>query len=82
VVRHSYPDHHAYTADEARKWGGEGVVVTTEKDAVKLADLGVDGWALVVEAVLEPGAAEWLAALPCPTQGSGPCDRHGRERRR
>jgi tetraacyldisaccharide 4'-kinase len=70
VAERPYPDHHAYTAAEAAAWAEEGVLVTTEKDAVKLAPLGASGWALVVEAVLEPGPAAWLAALPDPAAGS------------
>ncbi|MFA9461543.1 tetraacyldisaccharide 4'-kinase [Thiohalorhabdus methylotrophus] len=63
VVPRPFPDHYAYGAEDARTDPGE-VLVTTEKDAVKLAELGVAGWALRVTARLEPDPARWLADLP------------------
>lgn len=58
----AYADHHAYSTTDVAAWPGE--LVTTEKDAIKLAELGVRGWALVVEAELDPDPGPWLAALP------------------
>jgi len=63
VVARPFPDHHAYGADELRVAAGE-VLVTTEKDAVKLAEIGVAGWALRVDARLTPDPDPWLAGLP------------------
>lgn len=70
VTERPFPDHYAYTEVDAGAWQGTGDLVTTEKDAVKLADAGASGWALVVEAVLEPDPAPWLAALS-PTGNTG-----------
>jgi tetraacyldisaccharide 4'-kinase len=69
VEPHPFPDHHRYRAGEVR-FEGAGTLVTTEKDAVKLAELGVDGWALRVTARLEPNPDPWLADLPA-AQGGG-----------
>jgi tetraacyldisaccharide 4'-kinase len=69
VEPHAFPDHHAYTAEELR-FPGAGTLVTTDKDAVKLAELGVDGWALTVSARLDPDPGPWLADLP-PAQPGG-----------
>jgi len=77
---HRFPDHHAYTtADAARlqalaRSAGAEVLVTTEKDWVKLADLPVaaDGpipvWRLDVEARFDDEAAVLRAVL----QGAAP----------
>ncbi|HKJ71160.1 MAG TPA: tetraacyldisaccharide 4'-kinase [Gammaproteobacteria bacterium] len=66
---HPFPDHHAYVPEEVRFPAG-GTLVTTEKDAVKLAELGIDGWALRVSARLDPDPEPWLADLPA-AQGGG-----------
>ncbi|MBI5364521.1 MAG: tetraacyldisaccharide 4'-kinase, partial [Planctomycetes bacterium] len=45
-----FPDHHRYTRDDVAGLGqGERVLVTTEKDAVKLAPLGARFQALAIE---------------------------------
>ena len=69
VVPHPFPDHHPYRAADLR-FDGRGTLVTTEKDAVKLAELGVDGWALSVAAQLDPAPDAWLADLPPAQAGS------------
>ncbi|MFP4561538.1 MAG: tetraacyldisaccharide 4'-kinase [Thiohalorhabdus sp.] len=63
VVPYPFPDHHSYQPGEVGLEGGEALV-TTEKDAVKLAELGIGGWALRVDARLEPDPGPWLADLP------------------
>jgi len=53
---HAFPDHHAYEAAELAF--GEGVILSTEKDAVKLRAVlapDVEAWVLPVTAVLSPG---------------------------
>ncbi|MBM3117744.1 tetraacyldisaccharide 4'-kinase [Jeongeupia naejangsanensis] len=61
--RHAFADHHAYAVDDLPA----GMLVTTEKDAVKLAarpDIRVDGariWVLPVNAMLSPDLGQWLA---------------------
>ena len=60
-----YPDHHAYTPEDAAKLEGLGMpVICTSKDAVKLRELRLaDAWALRVEAAFGP--ALWTeAAFP------------------
>ena len=40
----SYPDHHRYTERDLKKiasWGGVDMIVTTEKDGVKLSAMEV-----------------------------------------
>ena len=56
VQTHAFPDHHAYAAAELAF--GDGVILTTEKDAVKLRAVlapDVEAWVLPVSAVLSPG---------------------------
>ncbi|MFP5441616.1 MAG: tetraacyldisaccharide 4'-kinase [Gammaproteobacteria bacterium] len=52
---HPFGDHHAYTVDDLRPFAGR-LLLMTEKDAVKCADLvavvGIDAWYLEVDAVL------------------------------
>ncbi|WP_432721882.1 tetraacyldisaccharide 4'-kinase [Jeongeupia wiesaeckerbachi] len=61
--RHAFADHHAYAADELPA----GTLITTEKDAVKLAAqtaIRGDGdriWVLPVNAMLSPDLGQWLA---------------------
>jgi tetraacyldisaccharide 4'-kinase len=53
---HAFPDHHAYTRAELDF--GEGAILTTEKDAVKLRTVlapDVEAWVLPVTAALSPG---------------------------
>lgn len=53
---HAFPDHHVYARSELDF--GAGVVLTTEKDAVKLRAVlapDVEAWVLPVAAVLSPG---------------------------
>lgn len=60
-----YPDHHAYTPEDAAKLEGLDMpVICTSKDAVKLRELRLaDAWALRVEAAFGP--ALWTeAAFP------------------
>jgi len=58
VGRRSWPDHHLYSADEVREIhaaaqaSGAAMIVTTEKDLVKVPDEGFT--ALVVEMRIEP----------------------------
>lgn len=56
-VTHAFPDHHAYGADDLHFDGD--AILTTEKDAVKLAslELPLPVWVLPVDAVLEPDLA-------------------------
>jgi len=52
--RHAFPDHHRYTADDLDALG-EGVLLMTEKDAVKCTGLTpAEAWYLPVEAELPP----------------------------
>lgn len=62
VIRHSFPDHHAYQpADLA--FAGERPVVMTEKDAVKCARFAAeDTWYLPVEARPDKTTTEKLEA--------------------
>jgi tetraacyldisaccharide 4'-kinase len=53
---HAFPDHHAYTRAELDF--GDGLILSTEKDAVKLRAViapEVEAWVLPVTAVLSPG---------------------------
>jgi len=67
-----FPDHHAWSEAEARELAGEAAraeawLVTTAKDAVKLAPLGSAARALEVELEIVAGApvlAALLDALP------------------
>jgi tetraacyldisaccharide 4'-kinase len=67
IERAPRPDHHAYHADEASCFAGR-VVLTTEKDAVKLQGWGGTIWVVPVTPVWTPSLADWLvarlAALP------------------
>ena len=52
---HAFPDHHVYTADDLSFVGG-GVLLMTEKDAVKCAPFYEgDAWVLPVTAEVSPG---------------------------
>ncbi|HWT54804.1 MAG TPA: tetraacyldisaccharide 4'-kinase, partial [Rhodocyclaceae bacterium] len=53
---HAFPDHHVYS--KAELGFGAGVILSTEKDAVKLRAVlapDVEAWVLPVTAVLSPG---------------------------
>lgn len=53
---HAFPDHHVYS--KAELGFGDGVILSTEKDAVKLRAVlapDVEAWVLPVTAVLSPG---------------------------
>lgn len=62
-VEHAFADHHAFRADDFSAFG-DGVVVMTEKDAVKCRAFARDShWALLIEAQLPAGLADAVAAL-------------------
>lgn len=57
---HPFPDHHAYRPEDLEFVGGS--ILTTEKDAVKLARLGLTMpvWVLPVEASVSPDLARFV----------------------
>ncbi|NJD25109.1 MAG: tetraacyldisaccharide 4'-kinase [Betaproteobacteria bacterium] len=58
IVRHPFPDHHAYAAADLAV-ADTGVLLMTEKDAVKCAGLTTgEAWVLPVEAELPPAFIE------------------------
>ena len=59
---HAFPDHHNYTAAEL-DFDGEAIL-TTEKDAVKLAGLKLNlpVWVLPITATLAPNLADFIVA--------------------
>ncbi|MDR0776481.1 MAG: tetraacyldisaccharide 4'-kinase [Azonexus sp.] len=58
--RHPFPDHHAYTAADLA-FAAAGVLLMTEKDAVKCAGLTAgEAWVLPVEAELSPALVELI----------------------
>lgn len=62
---HPFPDHHAYTAADL-ELAGDGVLLMTEKDAVKCADIATaEAWVLPVAAEIAtpPGDAGLLATI-------------------
>lgn len=62
---HSFPDHHAYTADELQPLTGK-TVLTTAKDAVKLRTRlpeTCDAYALLLEAALDDALQQHLLSL-------------------
>ncbi|MEY2863463.1 MAG: hypothetical protein RLY58_1170 [Pseudomonadota bacterium] len=65
-IMHPFADHHAYTVHELQ-FGDDLPILTTGKDAVKLAALGVSGWIVPVHAQLSaacyPVLAQQLRAL-------------------
>lgn len=62
VIRHSFPDHHAYRPDDLA-FAGQWPVVMTEKDAVKCAGFaGENSWYLPVEARPDAQTASQLDA--------------------
>jgi tetraacyldisaccharide 4'-kinase len=60
IERAPRPDHHAYATAEAARFAGR-VVLTTEKDAVKLQGWGDTIWVVPVTPVWTPSLADWLA---------------------
>jgi len=59
-ARHPFPDHHAYSATDL-DFAGNGVLLMTEKDAVKCAGLTVgETWVLPVEAELSPALIDLI----------------------
>ncbi len=55
---HPFPDHHAYTAGDLA-FAADGILLMTEKDAVKCAGLTTgETWVLPVEAELSPALVE------------------------
>ena len=81
----AYPDHHAYSradVDDLTAWarglGGDGQLVATQKDLVKLRVARLGDWPLwALRVGLEPGAGKdildrlLLSALAAPTAGTG-----------
>lgn len=64
IERRPFPDHHRYVGSDVAAWG-DGVVVMTEKDAVKCAAFASPHhWYLPVEAHLDDGfEAQFLSKL-------------------
>lgn len=59
-ARHPFPDHHAYDAADLA-FARDGVLLMTEKDAVKCTGLTTDEtWVLPVEAELSPALIELI----------------------
>ncbi len=59
-TRHPFADHHAYTAADLA-FAADGVLLMTEKDAVKCAGLTAgEAWVLPVEAELPPALVELI----------------------
>ena len=59
-AEHPFPDHHAYRAADLA-FAGDGVLLMTEKDAVKCAGLTVaETWVLPVEAELAPALIDLI----------------------
>ena len=57
---HAFPDHHVYSADDLR-FARDGVLLMTEKDAVKCAQLVTgEAWVLPVEAELSPALIDLI----------------------
>lgn len=65
--RRSFPDHHRYSHRElaeisaAAKASGAAVVLTTEKDYVRLSDAASEIIAIPMEISIEPAFGPWLA---------------------
>jgi tetraacyldisaccharide 4'-kinase len=57
---HPFPDHHRYSAADLA-FARDGILLMTEKDAVKCAGLTVgETWVLPVEAELSPALVELI----------------------
>lgn len=63
VVRHSWPDHHAFTGAELHFPGDDWPVLITEKDAVKCAPHHPNVYVVPIDAVLPDGFAGRIDAL-------------------
>jgi tetraacyldisaccharide 4'-kinase len=63
ITKHPFPDHHAYRAGDLQDLT-DRTILTTEKDAVKLAALQHNGsiWVVPVAAQMAPDLAAWLDA--------------------
>ena len=60
IVRHPFPDHYAFRAEELQ-FGDAAPVVMTEKDAVKCQGFARAGfWMFPVSAELDPAFGRWL----------------------
>ena len=58
--RHPFPDHHPYRAADLA-FAGDGVLLMTEKDAVKCAGLTPgEAWVLPVDAELPPALIDLI----------------------
>mgnify|MGYP000865835249 CR=1 FL=1 len=59
-TRHPFPDHHSYSAPDLA-FASDGVLLMTEKDAVKCAGLtAAEAWVLPVEAELAPALIDLI----------------------
>ena len=74
LIEHPFDDHHAYQVQDVQ-FSDDLPVITTAKDAVKLADLSQPFWVLPVTAQLSPACytllqqqLQALGVLPPPTQ--------------
>lgn len=56
-----FPDHHAYVSDDFAPFAG-APLLSTEKDAVKLQGLGLQGWYLPIDARVQPGLIDDILA--------------------
>ena len=66
VVRHAFPDHHPFGAEDL-EFGDRAPVVMTEKDAVKCKRFAKPlHWVFPVRAVLDPALGDWLLAELAP----------------
>ncbi|NND45911.1 MAG: tetraacyldisaccharide 4'-kinase [Xanthomonadales bacterium] len=65
VVEHPFPDHHHYRPEDFANMDEQGIIVMTEKDAVKCRGFGLDNaWVLPVSAVLDEALERaWMADL-------------------
>lgn len=69
IVRHPFPDHHAFRAEDLR-FGDAAPVVMTEKDAVKCQRFARAGfWIFPVSAELDPAFGRWLLERLASTHG-------------
>ena len=52
IIEHPFPEHYRYHLSDL-SFGGAAIIIMTEKDAVKCADLGLDNiWAIPVTATM------------------------------
>lgn len=69
VTPHPFPDHHVFRREDL-DFPEAGPLVATEKDAPKLAEIGVAGWFLRMDAGVHPHLESLLRQLP-PGPGGG-----------